>query len=333
MKAAATALLAASLIGCAAAEEPVGVARQAVQNGAPDSSNAYPAVLLVRVSGTECSGTLVGASWVMSAVHCFFDADHPDYRRSDFDVLFGENAELAKYRHSYDLSGEVALMSAADWSWPDDAQVAQDIAVFRLDEPVPASIATPEAVPLVAHVCRSGFDAHVVGYGPQLALCRSSVGQPERRIGTVRSAEVVPEPEGDVFFVSELVSYDWCAAYGGNTPGDSGGPLFRETRNDRLLCGTVSGYAQLPAGFGWEMEQKYAAIDSFPAQRFFASVTARGHRFLDEAATTRRTTPPDGPLFDPQGSCVIVRGESAPRGFAAFLIALLAASAGRRRRR
>lgn len=306
------------------------MAREAVQNGAPDDADRYPAVVLLRLPGGEgCSGTLVGTSWVMSAAHCFYDSDHSDYRASDFDVLFGASAELAKHRHSYDLSGAVAVMSAADWSWEDDAQVARDIAVFRLDDPVPPSIATPEALPLWAHVCKSGFDAHVVGYGPQLSLCRDSRGQPTRRIGTVRSAEVEPEPEGNLFFVSELVGYDWCSEYGGNSPGDSGGPLFRETEHDRLLCGSVSGYAQLPAGVGWEMEQKYAAIDSLPARRFFGSITAGGHRFLDEAATTNRTSPPDGPLPDPQAGCGMARGDGGRSGWVAFAMALFAASARR----
>lgn len=282
-------------------DERVGEAKDAVQDGKYDEHNRYAAVVELHLPNQgRCSGTLVGASWVISAVHCFFDSDQ-DTTERDFFITLGPDGHRAKHRHSRDVSGPVALRRRAPWAWADDEQIAEDIAVFRLDEPVPSHLVEPEAIPLTPRVCETGFDGRVVGYGPNMPGCeRDVVGR--RRYGTVRGAERIHEGDGDFFFVSDTTFYNFCDTYDGATPGDSGGPLFRETATDRLLCATNSGYAQIPIVIGFQLEQKFAALDAEETIAWFSTIRGpNGESFLDEVAKTRRASPPKGPLWDPTG--------------------------------
>lgn len=165
----------------------------------------------------DCSGTLVAANVVLTASHCFshrsgalvdvtFTVDRADGSRAypaDFVRTFGDD------------TGE------------------DDLALVHLRAAVPAEVARPLAIALVAP--SRGANVTMYGYG-----C------------TERPAPLVPSQPGSVFTSGRAedkrkASFGWRDASFHACPGDSGGPVV-DGRGE--IVSVVSAYVRIPEDQG-----------------------------------------------------------------------------------
>ena len=130
---------------------------------------------------------------------------------------------------------------------PHPNEIAQDVALIRLDARVPATLARPRHIPREVDICGAdgdfdGFVATTIGFGHiwhDGGPC-PFVGGPERRYSTHDGWYGFEQPSGGVYSKRFFNSLNLCGEYSGVVKVDSGG-TFLDAADQ--LCGVVSSYA------------------------------------------------------------------------------------------
>ena len=210
--------IAALAPGCAAedgtsnASEEQGESTEAIIGG--KSTYSYPAVgVTVNGGSTGCSATLVRSNVVLLAGHCFEPG----------------RTEISPWQFEIRKSATETYRYPTGRGWVNSRAGAgnDDIALLRLEQHVPASVAAPLAI-------AQGFPA---------------VGNSMRQIGfgcTQRNANGVGQG------TKRVISFKWGENADASCPGDSGGALIAFPSSQ--VVGVISGFRNDGSNddiFGW----------------------------------------------------------------------------------
>lgn len=198
-----------------------------------------PEIGAFRRGGSLCTGTLVSPNVVLTAAHCLPSMKDEDVSTAEPAWVFDITARVSttnasdRVNHRFKVARAHALPVAADFDGTQRWR-AKDIALLRLAEDVPASLARPAGI--ASRRPRLGGPVAVYGYG-----CTDRARDAEGRrpgTGTKRKKEY-------------RWSFGLWAGFGDTQnlcPGDSGGPLLDVERN--AVVGTNSGYVNGDDAFG-----------------------------------------------------------------------------------
>lgn len=170
----------------------------------------------------SCTGTLVAVDVVLSASHCF---DHESGVRDVGDFVVDLRAGSKRFR-----SVEVVVFGTETG--------ADDLALVRLMDPVPADVARPVVIASLPPAPRARVTMY--GYG-----CTSRPAPLEPTLGGSVITSGAPDDK-------RKVSFPWGAETRSACPGDSGGPVVDAAG---AIVGVTSAYVNIPAdqGGGWDV--------------------------------------------------------------------------------
>lgn len=198
-----------------------------IVGGTPVARGQLPfMVLIVTQAGNDaflCGGTLIAASYVLTAAHCVENPNNGNlFQPGNFSLLIGiDNFNDAKQSNVFGVS---AVFQNPGW---DDFTRENDVAVLRLNRAVPTSIGAP--VHLVGsgqtNFDAPGFGVVTAGWGRTSTDGDTSAQLLETTLNMVSDAGCDAAYEDDFF--PAVMS---CAAAPGHDScqGDSGGPLFTQ---------------------------------------------------------------------------------------------------------
>jgi Trypsin/IPT/TIG domain len=234
--------------GRGAAPEALGDAKAAVVDGTFDATSQYPYVGRFESSTGFCTAELVTPNWILTANHCITgDTNGPnpggmmDNYRVSFDAQGfsqGTPPQNTLFTHTYNPNDPgIIVRNQGPINGGSNEDVATDLALVRLDQPVPAGVvplapiagfSAPAGSPPCTSISENGGYVTEVGYGSTV-VGGNTMG---RNYATSGGWTWQPANPGDQFLQN-----NWMASsYNGSNNGDSGGALIWENQ----VCGTIS---------------------------------------------------------------------------------------------
>ena len=284
-------------LSCAAREENLNdettdSVQQPVGNGTPDTADqlSFSPALVRTGQGAPtafCSGVLLTPVLIASANHCFVRHDGQGSRKvdDDLDVIFETSLinpirPERVFRHTRAQSGPVMVFKDAELDnvgalqalFGVDGDAVHDIAIFRLDERVPSTVARPlhPGGILDAPSCSDDpATATNVGYGARSLFLSEGIPHPapidnslsglHRTFNTDDDWSLELGGGGGLYrnAFETLLFLDLEYTYGGSLDRDSGGPLVQGNR----ACGVASRHMLTPLSFPLpSVTSDYAAL-------------------------------------------------------------------------
>jgi Trypsin len=194
-----------------------------------------------------CSGTLIAATVVVTAAHCYRNGGCHERVFIGQDVAVPDRGRVVRV-------GNATMHPAYD---PASGSPFNDIMILVLDEPVEDATHRPIAA---AEALQDAFSVRLVGYGDIDAAGEYGYGR--RRVVDVPLAAADPrfgaEPDLEFVAAAPLLGKDSCT-------GDSGGPAYveysgawylagatsRSTKDAVRMCGDGGIYTRVPAYVDW----------------------------------------------------------------------------------
>lgn len=299
-------LAAGCVVSDATREEPVGTDADEIVGGTATTIDRVPyQVALTTLSGFQfCGGSIVGASWVLTAQHCVADGS------SDMRVV------AATTRMSQQSAGQIRTIDAvARFPGFSDPTVGKDVSLVHLATPLDLSGANAKAIPIVtaadatAGATNPGVVATVTGWGTT-SEGAANTSDVLMTVDVPVVANATASSEYGMTISADQLPAGLVAGGKDSCQGDSGGPITVSVGGVRKLAGAVSwgnGCAE-PNFVGL-----YARMSSFAtyiSQRIsggtatLASLT--GLSGARNSFTHRSVTVPSGARF----LSVVVRGGS-----------------------
>jgi V8-like Glu-specific endopeptidase len=203
--------------------------------GTVSEPGAWPtqAALVLRgysaYQGQQCGGTVIDRSWILTAAHCITDFDTGRvWAASYFDIVVGTN----------DLrtgGTRIPVIEVRRHPGFDPDLLANDVALLRLDRPVPNGTPIQALAPAGTDPA-GGTDVVTIGWG------ETSPGSYPYTLREVtldyRSSATCRADNGPAFVTASMV----CAWRSGKSAcyGDSGGPLLEDRDGTWVQVGVTS---------------------------------------------------------------------------------------------
>lgn len=175
-------------------------------------------------SETEhCGGTVIGSRWVVTAAHCVQGAEGDDSKWDRIEITAGDQSLVGTSTISR-VATDVVCHSGFDYSY-----LSNDIALIRLDEPLPAEIVPASMDGYRRPSVTAGGIAEVAGW----PVTGSKAGQKTLQALALSVKKV--EWPGYITVTSPSGRLE------GVCRGESGGPIVGMANGVRQLAGVLSG--------------------------------------------------------------------------------------------
>ncbi|XP_074854440.1 serine protease 27-like [Carettochelys insculpta] len=297
----AIALLAMSLVqGAQGSQNQTGCGRRLVTgrilNGQSARDRAWPWQVSVQRHGSHiCGGSLVSASWVVSAAHCFPQS----VANSAYQLQLGDTRLVGE---SPTRAWSAVKQIFSHPSYDGDTFFA-DIALVELEKPVVFSAAVSPLCLLhaAAHV-PAGQPCWVTGWGnirpleapsTPVTLQELEVFTIDSRVCNQRMRKALAKPVGDDPVKADMLCAEPMEGWQGTAPGDSGGPLVCEEGGIWYLAGVVSWLLKTTQNGITTVAPGYPGVYNRPnAHNDWIQAIMPGATFADVNFTETRTSPP-----------------------------------------
>jgi secreted trypsin-like serine protease len=210
--------------GCATEVDATGAVAQTIIGGESTDPGEYPATgALIRGRSYRCTATLIAPDVAITAAHCMEEGGWGDFGftlDADLTVTVDDIVPVLLYHKHPDFVG---YDNGKDYT---KMGQRNDVAIIILDEPI---------LDVPVERMDTANDADDLPSGAELTLC-----------GYGRDHWSVPTTAGrkrdGVVYVDRATSWELQTIDEDPQPckGDSGGPLFRETEDGRVIAGLVS---------------------------------------------------------------------------------------------